>query len=126
MKTYKTIPLEDVMSALPAKRRGAVEEKGRALLEKIDRRGTLAEMRKSRRISQARLADVLGVKQMQISRLERRQDPRLSTLRRSVEALGGQLTLIATFPDQEPMVLLAGGAVKGSGRGNRKGTTSRA
>jgi len=63
-------------------------------------------------ISQAKLADVLGVKQMQVSRLERRKDPRLSTLRRSIEALGGQLTLIATFPDQEPMVLVAGGVAK--------------
>ncbi|HWG38386.1 MAG TPA: helix-turn-helix domain-containing protein [Terriglobales bacterium] len=112
MKTYKTIPFEDVMSALPAKRRAAIEAKGRALLETIYRRATLAEMRKSRRISQAKLANVLGVKQMQVSRLERREDPRLSTLRRSVEALGGQLTLIATFPDQEPMVLVAGSAAK--------------
>src|SRR6185437_14625136 len=83
MKTYKTIPFEDVMSALPAKRRAAIEAKGRALLETIYRRATLAEMRKSRRISQAKLANVLGVKQMQVSRLERREDPRLSTLRRS-------------------------------------------
>jgi len=112
MKVYKTTPFEDVMSSLPAKRRKAIEAKGRTLLEKIDRRATLAEMRKSRRISQAKLADVLGVKQMQVSRLERRKDPRLSTLRRSVEALGGQLTLIATFPDQEPMVLVAGSAAK--------------
>ena len=112
MKASKTIPLEDVMSTLPVKRRRAIEAKGRAWLEKIDRRATLAEMRKSRRLSQAKLADVLGVKQMQVSRLERRKDPRLSTLRRSVEALGGQLTLIATFPDQEPMVLVAGNVAK--------------
>ncbi len=112
MKAYKAIPFEDVMSALPAKRRKAIEAKGRALLEKIDRRATLADMRKSRKISQAKLADVLGVKQMQVSRLERRKDPRLSTLRRSIEALGGQLTLIATFPDQEPMVLVTGVVAK--------------
>jgi predicted transcriptional regulator len=112
MKAYKTIPFEDVMSALPAKRRKAIEAKGRELLEKIDRRASLAELRKSRKISQAKLADVLGVKQMQVSRLERRKDPRLSTLRRSVEALGGQLTLIATFPDQEPMVLVSPSAEK--------------
>jgi DNA-binding XRE family transcriptional regulator len=110
MKVYKTIPFEDVMSTLPAKRRKAIEAKGRTLLERIDRRATLAEMRKSRRLSQAKLAEVLGVKQMQVSRLERRKDPRLSTLRRSVEALGGRLTLIATFPDQEPMMLVAGSA----------------
>ena len=112
MKAYKTIPFEDVMSTLPAKRRKAIEARGRELLEKIDRRATLAEIRKSRRISQAKLADVMGVKQMQVSRLERRKDPRLSTLRRSVEALGGRLTLIATFPDQEPIVLVASSVAK--------------
>jgi predicted transcriptional regulator len=108
MKTYKTIPFEDVMSALPAKRRKAIEAKGRELLVKIDRRATLAEMRKSRRISQAKLADVLGVKQMQVSRLERRKNPRLATIERTVAAMGGQLTLIATFPDQAPVVIVAG------------------
>ena len=115
MKAYKTTSFEDVMSALPARRQKAIEAKGRELLEKIIRRATLAELRKSRRVSQAKLADALGVKQMQVSRLERRKDPRLSTLRRSIEALGGQLTLIATFPDQEPMVLVAATAAKSRG-----------
>lgn len=119
MKKYKTIPLQDVMTALPARRRAAIEAKGRVLLGKADRRATLAELRRSRGISQARLADVLGVKQMQVSRLERRKDPRLSTLRRSVEALGGRLTLIALFPDQGPMVLVPGAPPK-----SRAGRTS--
>ncbi len=104
---YKTIPLDDVLAALPSKRRKAIEAMGQELFKKIDRRATLAEMRKSQRISQAKLAEALGVKQMQVSRLEKRKDPRLSTLRRSIEALGGQLTMIATFPNQEPMVLVA-------------------
>lgn len=109
---YKPIPFEEVMAALPAKRREAIEAKGQQLLEKIDRRVTLAEIRKSRKVSQAKLAETLGVKQMQVSRLEKRKDPRLSTLRRSIEALGGQLTMIATFPNQEPMVLVADSTVK--------------
>ena len=104
---YKTIPLEDVMAELPPERREAIEARGQELLAKIDRRVTLAEMRKSKKISQTKLAEALGVKQMQVSRLEKRKDPRLSTLRRSIEALGGQLTMIATFPNQEPMVLVA-------------------
>lgn len=104
---YKTIPLDDVMAALPPEEREAIEAKGQELLAKIDRSATLAEMRKNLKISQATLAEMLGVKQMQISRLEKRQDPRISTLRRSVEAMGGQLTMIAIFPNQEPMVLVA-------------------
>jgi hypothetical protein len=43
---------------------------------------------------------------MQISRLEQRKDPRLSTMQRTVAAMGGHLTMIATFPDQEPVILV--------------------
>jgi hypothetical protein len=43
---------------------------------------------------------------MQISRLEKRKDPRLSTMQRTIAAMGGHLTMIATFPDQEPVILI--------------------
>jgi len=105
---YKPVPLEDVMGALKPGERKAIEARGKQILARIDRRATLAELRKTRKISQAKLAETIGIKQMQVSRLEKRKDPRLSTLRRSIEAMGGQLTLIATFPGQEPMVLVAG------------------
>jgi transcriptional regulator with XRE-family HTH domain len=68
---------------------------------------TLAELRKARKLSQAKMAEELGIGQMQISRLEKRKDPRLSTLERTVAAMGGSLTVIATFPDQEPVILKA-------------------
>jgi predicted transcriptional regulator len=63
-------------------------------------------MRKKRKISQAKMAEALGIGQMQISRLEKRKDPRLSTMQRTVAAMGGRLTMIATFPDHEPVVLV--------------------
>ncbi len=44
------------------------------------------------------MAEALGIGQMQISRLEKRRDPRLSTIERTVAAMGGHLTVIATFP----------------------------
>jgi transcriptional regulator with XRE-family HTH domain len=59
-----------------------------------------------RKISQATVAEALGIGQMQISRLEKRKDPRLSTMARTVAAMGGHLTLIATFADREPVVLV--------------------
>ena len=40
-----------------------------------------------------------------VSRLEQRSDLLLSTLRRTVEAMGGSLSLIATFPDRPPVEL---------------------
>jgi predicted transcriptional regulator len=100
------VAVEDVIAALPSKRQNAISARGNELLARVTRRMTLGEMRKGRKISQAKVAEALGIGQMQISRLERRKDPRLSTMHKTVAAMGGQLTLIATFPDQEPVVLV--------------------
>ena len=102
----RLVSVEDVMDALPKDRRRAVEKRGAELLAKVEQRLTLAELRKGRKLSQAKMAEALGIGQMQISRLEQRSDPRLSTIRRTVAAMGGHLTLIATFPDQEPVILM--------------------
>jgi len=104
------IAVEDVITSLPSEQQEAIKVRGNELLAKVARRMTLAEMRKGRKISQAKMAEALGIGQMQISRLERRKDPRLSTMQRTVAAMGGQLTLIATFPDQEPVVLVTSAA----------------
>jgi predicted XRE-type DNA-binding protein len=100
------ISVEDVIASLPRERQAAIEARGNELVARVARRMTLGEMRKGRKISQAKMAEALGIGQMQISRLERRKDPRLSTMQRTVAAMGGHLTLIATFPDQEPVVLV--------------------
>ena len=100
--------VDNVMTNLPRKRRDAIETRGAELLARVARRTTLAEMRKGRKITQAKMAEALGIGQMQISRLEKRRDPRLSTMERTVAAMGGHLMLLATFPDQEPIVLVTG------------------
>jgi DNA-binding XRE family transcriptional regulator len=100
------VAVEDVMASLPKDRRKAIEARGQELLATVERRMTLGELRKGRKLSQAKMADALGIGQMQISRLEKRKDPRLSTMQRTVAAMGGYLTLIATFPDQEPVILV--------------------
>jgi DNA-binding XRE family transcriptional regulator len=104
---YRPIPVEEIIAAMPKKRQEAIAARGAELVAKVRRRMTLAELRKGRKISQATVADALGIGQMQISRLEKRKDPRLSTMQRTVAAMGGHLTMIATFPDQEPVVLVA-------------------
>lgn len=105
--TKGLVSLDDVLAAMPEKRRKAIEARGAELLAKIERRMTLAEMRKGQKITQAALAEKLGIGQMQISRLEKRKDPRFSTIQRTVAAMGGTLTLVVTLPNQEPMVLEA-------------------
>jgi DNA-binding XRE family transcriptional regulator len=60
----------------------------------------LAELRKHRRASQTDVARRLAVSQSNISQLERAGDPRLSTVADSIGAMGGQLQIIAVFPDE--------------------------
>jgi transcriptional regulator with XRE-family HTH domain len=61
----------------------------------------LAEIRKAREMTQVRLAELLQVNQGAISKLEKRSDMYLSTLRSYIEAMGGRLDLRAFFPDGE-------------------------
>ena len=62
-------------------------------------------MRKARKLTQVSVARELGISQDAVSRLEQRSDVLLSTLRRTVEAMGGSLSLIARFPDRPPVEL---------------------
>ena len=66
---------------------------------------TLRELRKARNLTQIRVAKQLGITQDSVSRLEKRSDLLLSTLRKTVEAMGGSLSLVAEFPDRAPVVL---------------------
>lgn len=66
---------------------------------------TLQELRKARKLTQVRMAKELGITQDSVSRLEKRSDLLLSTLRKTVEAMGGELSLVAEFPDRAPVVL---------------------
>ena len=61
----------------------------------------LQELRQARQMSQERLAEILVTKQANISRLERRADMYISTLRDYIKAMGGELDIIARFPDGE-------------------------
>jgi hypothetical protein len=51
------------------------------------------------------MAKALGISHDGVSRLEKRATFLLSTLRKSVEAMGGNLSLVAEFPDRDPVVL---------------------
>ncbi len=72
----------------------------------------LRELRQARNRTQVSMAKRLGVKQVSISRLESRGDPRLSTLAKYIDAMGGRLHLIVEFPEQEPVLLHGVGRAK--------------
>src|SRR6476620_7503342 len=59
----------------------------------------LQELRIAKELSQVKLAEALHVNQAAISKLERRTDMYISTLRSYIKAMGGDLEVIATFPD---------------------------
>jgi predicted transcriptional regulator len=58
----------------------------------------LAEIRKEAGITQDDLAKTIGIKQPSLSKLESQDDIHISTLRKLIEALGGQLELVAHMP----------------------------
>ncbi|BDP42261.1 transcriptional regulator [Deinococcus aetherius] len=61
----------------------------------------LAELRQARSKTQVEVAQAMDTQQAAVSKLERREDMYLSTLREYIEALGGELKLVASFPDAD-------------------------
>ena len=90
--------LDDIMAALPKDRRQRINARTMEL-------ATLKDLRQAAQQTQEQLAATLGVGQDTISRLEKRSDMLLSTLRHYVESMGGQLNLVAQFPNRPPVVI---------------------
>lgn len=90
--------LEQMLADLPQKRRAAIEARAGNL-------ATLKDLRHAAEQTQQDLAAALGVGQDAISRVEKRSDMLLSTMRRYVEAMGGSLELVAQFPNRPPVVI---------------------
>jgi hypothetical protein len=103
--------LKDKMASLSPARRQKIAEMtaGLAAEEK-----SLRDLRQALALTQEHMAEVLGVGQESVSRLEKRSDLLLSTLRGYVRAMGGELRLVAEFPDRPP-VLITGLASMGAG-----------
>jgi transcriptional regulator with XRE-family HTH domain len=73
--------------------------------EMIAEEMSLTELREACLRSQAQLAEKLGIRQAAVSRLERRTDMYLSTLRNLIASMGGTLRIIAQFPDRPPVCI---------------------
>lgn len=94
------ITLKDKMKKLPTARRKKVEARAAEL---IAQEMTLRELRQAHRRTQERIAEALNIGQEGVSRLEKRTDLLISTLRSYIEAMGGSLSIIAKFPDHPPV-----------------------
>src|SRR6202043_4131379 len=96
------ITLKDKMKQLSPTQRRKVEARAAEL---IAEEMTLRELRHARKLTQVRMAKRLGINQDSVSRLEKRSDLLLSTLRKAVEAMGGNLSLVAELPDRDPVAV---------------------
>ena len=94
--------LKQRIDRLPKARRAKVEARAAEL---IAEEMSLRDLRKARKRTQVRVARELGIKQENVSRIEKRSDLLISTLRGYVEAMGGTLRLVAEFPDRPPVAL---------------------
>jgi len=94
--------IHDVIKQMPATHQKRVKERAAEL---IAEEMTRQQLRRARKLTQTRLAKKLGVTQDSISRIEKRTDLLLSTLRGYVEAMGGSLSIVAEFPDRGAVIL---------------------
>jgi hypothetical protein len=93
MKT--SVPYEKIFATFPPARQRKIKKRAAELIaEEL----TLRDLRKAKKITQEEVAQRLSGRQVYVSRLERRADMKLSTLREYVRALGGDLQLMVTFP----------------------------
>ena len=94
--------LDELIKTLPRARQEKIEARTQELLAE---HLTLRDVRKARKLTQERLAELLQIRQDSVSRLEKRSDLLISTLRSYLAAMGGELQLIARFPDRPPIEL---------------------
>lgn len=87
----------ELQEKMSPERRTRVEERVRRAIKEM----ALDELRSAREFTQSELAEILKLDQGSVSKLERRTDMYISTLRRYIEAMGGSLQIKAVFPDGE-------------------------
>ncbi len=85
----------DLRAQMSPESRARAEAKAQAMLAEMP----LNELRQARGLSQKMLAEVLHVQQPSIAKIEKRTDMYISTLRSHIEAMGGELEVVARFPD---------------------------
>src|SRR5438876_7636182 len=92
---------EIIRKLSPAERKKVQDRAAELIAEEM----SLRDLRKARKLTQTRVAKTLGITQDSVSRLEKRSDLLLSTLRKTVKAMGGDVRIVAQFPDRSPIVL---------------------
>ena len=90
-----TRKFSDLTKKMSARDRAEIKTRSKKLLAELP----LEQLRSARSLTQTNMAQILGVNQSAISKIEKRTDMYLSTLRSYVEAMGGSLEIQAVFPE---------------------------
>jgi transcriptional regulator with XRE-family HTH domain len=95
-----TVNINDIIASLPPDRQAKIKARAAELIaEEL----TLQDLRKAREFTQIRMAELLNMRQENVSRLERRADLLVSTLQSYIAAMGGELSLVVEFKDRPPV-----------------------
>ena len=86
---------EHLRSKMSPEAQAMADKKAQAILAEMP----LNELRQARGLSQKKLAEALHIQQPAIAKMERRTDMYISTLRSHIEAMGGKLEVLASFPE---------------------------
>jgi len=92
--------VNELFAKMDPERAARVEERVRQTLAAMP----MDELREARALTQTQLATVLNVTQGAVSKVERRADMYISTLRSYVRAMGGDVQIRAIFPDGEVII----------------------
>jgi transcriptional regulator with XRE-family HTH domain len=95
------VTFDQILAEMSEERRARIAKRAEEIVAEIN----LRELRRLRKLTQARLSKKLKIGQEGVSRMEKRADMYISTLRGYVEGVGGKLSLVVEFPDQAPVVL---------------------
>jgi len=85
----------DIKARIKPATRARIEAEGRRLSDDLH----LSQLRKARGLTQETMAELLGVSQAEVSKMERRTELYVGTLRKFIEAMNGELVLAARFSD---------------------------
>ena len=85
----------DIKSRVKPEARVRIEAEARRLSEELH----LSQLRKARGLTQEAMAELLGVTQAEVSKMERRSELYIGTLKKFIEAMNGELVLAARFAD---------------------------
>ena len=94
-KEGMTKKFSSLRAKMPARARTQSRQRAEELLQAM----SLNELRRARRVTQGRLASAMQTSQSEVSKIEQRTDTYVSTLHSYIRALGGELDIVARFPD---------------------------